>query len=271
MRSENTPALRVMSYNIRNGLAPDGINHWDRRNSMCVERLRASAPDIAGMQEAYDFQNAFILANLAGYAMVGVGRDDGKSRGEFAPILYRQERFDLVASGTFWLSETPDVPGSKSWDSTLPRIATWVTLRDRQAGNAELLAINTHFDHRGELARVESAKLLRNFASSSGGAMPVLITGDFNAAPESTAHGILVNDSAGPPVFRDVYATVSARTPGIPHNTFNGFADAPQDTHIDWILCTDHFAIESAAIDRYHDGPLFPSDHFPVIAGLRIR
>jgi endonuclease/exonuclease/phosphatase family metal-dependent hydrolase len=263
-------AMRVMSFNIRYGTAKDGENHWEKRKDLCVSRIAAFDPDLLGLQEVLDFQNAYILEKTGAYAALGVAREDGKLKGEFSTILYRKERFDVIESGTFWLSETPDVAGSKSWDSSLPRIATWARLKDKQAGGRELLYINTHFDHRGPLARLEAAKMLRTFATEKGKDLPVVLTGDFNSGPDSEPYKALLSDMADRIAFQDSYRLMHAANPEPSEGTAHAFKDAPVTPRIDWILFSKQFTVESAAIDRTRQGPLFPSDHFAVIATARL-
>lgn len=256
------PPLRVMSFNVRYGTAPDGENHWERRRELCAARIAAFDPDLVGLQEALAFQNAFLVEKLEGYGQLGVGRDDGRERGEFSTILYRKRRLEPLASGTFWLSETPEVPGSKSWDSALPRIATWARFRDRMDGGRELLAVNTHFDHRGVQARLQAARILRRFITEQAAGGPAVLLGDFNAAPGSEPYRALTGPEAGQVELRDTYAVRSAPETG----TYHGFGETARSARIDWILCTPHFEVLDAQIDRYHEGPLYPSDHYPVTA-----
>jgi len=126
------PELRVMSFNIRCATAPDGPNVWANRRELFVQTVREFDPDIFGSQEVVGVQAPELREPFADFTFVGVGRNDGKESGEMSPILFRSKRFEMVASGHFWLSETPEVPGSKSWDAAITRIATWVRLRDRK-------------------------------------------------------------------------------------------------------------------------------------------
>lgn len=260
---KDAPPLRVMTFNVRYGTAKDGDNHWDKRKELCASRVTLFDPDLLGLQESLDFQNAFILGKLKDFGQVGVGRDDGKDKGEFSTLMYRKERFELVESGTFWLSETPETPGSKSWDSSLPRIASWALLRDRKAGGRELVALNTHFDHRGPTARLESAKRIRSFLTAKAKGRPVVVTGDFNAGPGSAPYKALMDPGIDTLALTDVYASVYAANPEPSQGTTNAFKEAGT-TRIDWILCSKQFTPRAAAIDRHREGPLFPSDHFPV-------
>jgi endonuclease/exonuclease/phosphatase family metal-dependent hydrolase len=265
------PPLRVMTYNVRYGTAKDGENHWDQRKELCVSRALAFDPDVLGLQEALDFQNAYFMEKLRGYAQLGVAREDGKEKGEYTTLIYRKARLELVESGTFWLSETPDAPGSKSWDSSLPRIATWAVFRDLKAGNRELLALNTHFDHRGPQARLESGRLIRKFLTSKSNGRPVLVTGDFNAGPGSAPHQALVNPIEGSLPLVDVFAATLGGKPEPGIATGHGWQGERPGVRIDWILATPHFAPLDAAIDLHREGARWPSDHFPVTARVSWR
>lgn len=264
----DAPALRVMSFNIRYGAAQDGVNNWDKRRDLCAARIITAAPDLVGMQEALGYQNAFLLGQLKDYALVGVSREDGKDKGEFSPILYRTGRFTPVASGTFWLSETPEVAGSKGWDAPLPRIATWVRLRDQRRDGRELLCINTHLDSRGPKARLASAQQLRRFIAGQGKGLPVILTGDFNAGPGSEPVRALLDAGTDGVSLVDTYAVAHPNAPEAEGWTFHAFTGAPGKTRIDWILATPELAVRGVEIDRFQDGERFPSDHFPVIATL---
>ena len=191
-------AVRVMSFNIRYGTAKDGDNHWDHRREFLLETIRGFNPDLLGTQETLKFQRDWLAEQLDGYAVLGVGRNDGVDDGEMMALYYRRGRFELLDSGHFWLSETPDVVGSKSWDSSLPRMVTWVRLQDRrQSDGRPLLFLNTHFDHMGRTAREESSRLLRRKAATLGAESSIVVTGDFNAAADSEPYVALFSDSEG--------------------------------------------------------------------------
>ncbi len=152
-----------MSFNIRYGLANDGANSWEFRKERVAETIRVDGPDLLGTQEVQKFQLDFLLERLPGYAFAGVGREDGREKGEYCALFYREDRFENLGSGHFWLSATPEVPGSRSWDTSMSRMVTWVRLRDRRGGDRPFLFANTHFDHRGSQARLESARLVRRW------------------------------------------------------------------------------------------------------------
>lgn len=260
--------LTVMSFNVRYGTAKDGANHWDLRKDLCASRVTAFAPDVVGLQEALTFQNEFLLAKCPGYTAIGVARDDGKLAGEFSTLLVRTARFTIVDSGTFWLSETPEVPGSKSWDSSLPRIATWARLQDRQAGDRPLLVINTHFDHKGNVARKEAAKIIRRFIATRAADAAVIVTGDFNSAPGSEQYRTLTGMGNDGVLMHDAYAEIHRAKPEPNDGTAHAFKDMPVTARIDWILHSPAFMATSATIDRHRQGTMFPSDHYAVVAVL---
>ena len=265
------PELRVMSFNIRYGTAPDGENHWDRRKDFLVETILAFQPDLLGTQETLAFQRDYLAEKLPGYSVLGIGREDGKEQGEIMAIYWRKSRFDVLESGHFWLSTTPEVPGSKSWDSSLPRMVTWIKFRDREQPDAgPILWMNTHFDHRGEQARQESARLLRKRLIEMGKGCSLIVTGDFNAAEGSQPYQLLFGDTDGNPSpivdsFRVFYPER-----GSEEGTFSRFrADNTKGARIDWIGCSRDWQIIKAGIDRTSRDGRTPSDHFPVFVILK--
>ncbi|MBA4032034.1 MAG: hypothetical protein C0478_14245, partial [Planctomyces sp.] len=188
--------LRVMSFNIRYGTANDGPNHWEKRRDFLVQTIQAFDPDLLGTQETLGFQKDFIAEKIPGYTPFGVGREDGGTQGEMTAIFFRTSRFEKLGGGHFWLSETPEVVGSKGWDTSLPRMVSWVKLKDLQPGPKssaapEIYFFNTHFDHVGKVARIESAKLLRQQITTIAGNAPVILTGDFNSGESSRAYNEL--------------------------------------------------------------------------------
>lgn len=263
--------LRVMSFNIRYGTAKDGENHWDKRKEFLIERIKAFNPDLLGTQETLGFQRDYIAEHLTGYDVLGVGRDDGAEKGEMTALYFKRNRFEKLDGGHFWLSETPDKPGSKSWDAALTRMVTWVKLRDRQNKNAKpIMYFNTHFDHLGEQARLESAKLLRRRIVEQSKDCSVIVTGDFNAGEDSAPYKAFFGiDQNAPSPVRDTYRVIY---PGRDkrEGTFNGFKlDATDGDRIDWIGVSREWKVTRAVIDRTSKDGHLPSDHFPVMAVLQ--
>lgn len=259
--------VRVMSFNIRFGTAKDGENHWDKRKERVVDAIKAFAPDLLGTQETLGFQRDFLAEKLPEYEVLGVGRDDGGDKGEMMALYYKKDRFEKLEHGHFWLSETPDKVGSKSWDSSLPRMVTWVRLRDKQALDAQPIAFfNTHFDHMGKTARLESSRLVRLKLQEIGKGCSIIVTGDFNAGEGSPPYAALFEDDS--PVV-DTYRTAhSERTSD--EGTFSGFkAGNNGGARIDWIAVSRDWKIVDAQIDRTATEGRTPSDHYPITALLK--
>jgi endonuclease/exonuclease/phosphatase family metal-dependent hydrolase len=262
--------LRVMSFNVRLGVADDGANSWEHRKSLLAKTIQDFDPDLLGTQETWDFQAEYLLDQLPGRAYLGWDRHPGSDDGEQCGILYRTARFEKVDAGQFWLSETPEAPGSKSWDSSLPRVVTWIELRDRRRPGGRLFFFNTHFDHRGPEARRESARLLRARLRELGPSDAWVVTGDFNCPEASPPYEALVGTGSDALTVVDSYRAVHRRR-GEGEGTFSGFAGNRAGGRIDWILHSSHFETVSAAIDRTEEAGRFPSDHYPVTAILRWR
>ena len=260
--------LRVMSFNVRLGVADDGENSWEHRKALLARTVQDFDPDLLGTQETWGFQAEYLLEQLPGREYVGWPRRPGNPEDEEqCGILYRTARFEKLEAGQFWLSETPAVPGSKSWDSSLPRIVTWVRLRDRQGG-PEILFVNTHFDHRGPEARRESARLLRTRLPELAPAGEWILTGDFNCGDDSPPYRVLVEDGPGALTVVDTWRVAHpAKTAD--EGTFNGFSGRRTGARIDWVLHGAAFETVSAAIDRTEENGRNPSDHFPVTAVVR--
>jgi endonuclease/exonuclease/phosphatase family metal-dependent hydrolase len=258
-----SPDLSVMSFNIRYGTAPDGENAWEQRRDLLVGTVVAHDPDILGVQEALRFQLDAIGAALPGHTEIGVGRDDGDTAGEYAALLVRRGRFDVDTSGTFWLSDTPEVPGSMSWGNRVTRICTWVVLRDRATGG-RLAVFNTHLDHESQPARERGGGLILERVEQHAAGLPVLLLGDFNAGEDNPALALV--RAAG---FVDTYRAVDPDSAG--DGTFSGFRGDSTGAKIDHVLARGDWKVETADILRRRGGTRDPSDHFPVVATLRAR
>ncbi len=260
--------LTVMSFNIRYGTANDGDNHWTRRRDLLFDVVREQDADLIGLQEALASQIDEIVAAVPGYAVVGVGRDDGRAAGEFSAILFRTSRLRVAESGTFWFSDTPAVPGSKSWGNSITRISTWARFIDRN-GRA-FWHFNLHLDHQSQPSRVRSTELLaRRIAERSDPAEPVVVTGDFNVGEDNPAIHTLVGrpgETVGTLV--DTFRVLHRDATEV--GTFTGFkAGNTTGAKIDYVLVQPGTDVLSASIIRTSRDDRYPSDHFPVVATIR--
>lgn len=265
-----TPAapLRVMSFNIRYDNPNDGVNAWPNRKDWVASLVRYHGADVVGVQEALMRQLIDLDARLPGWSRVGVGRADGREAGEFAPILYRTDRLELIESGTFWLSPTPDAAGSKGWDAAIERIATWARFRDRSTG-CRVLLLNTHFDHIGEQARQESARLIRRRLATLANGLPVIVTGDLNTTPSSVAYRIFTRDTIAGALTPLADALTASRTPhNGPTSTWTEFKAIEPGRRIDYVMVSPGVDVLSHGILPDSWDGRFPSDHLPVLAAV---
>ncbi len=254
--------LRVMSFNIRYGTAQDGQNHWDLRKDFLVETIAEENPDVIGVQEALHAQLQFLLEQLPAYAMLGVGRDDGKTAGEYTAILYRKARLSVQDSDTFWFSDTPSVVASTSWGNKITRICTWA--RFTVDGRAPLYVYNVHLDHQSQPSRERSAKLLRERIEARQPKAPFVVTGDFNAGESNAAVATMTADGFALDTFRVLHKDAQ------PVGTFSGFeAQRVDGEKIDYVFVSPDLTVEEAAIVRTARSGRTPSDHFPVTARVR--
>jgi endonuclease/exonuclease/phosphatase family metal-dependent hydrolase len=259
-------SLQVMTFNIRYNNPRDSINAWPNRIDKVSSQILYHQPQLLGVQEALWGQIQDLRQALPQYKFVGVGRDDGDKKGEFSAIFYDTTRMQLLDNKTFWLSETPEVVGSKGWDAAICRIVTYARFRDRKT-RKEFYHFNTHFDHIGQEARRQSAKLLLQRVNQISGNMPAVITGDFNAKPDDEPIRIIV-DEKNPMHLKDSKAL--SKTPHYgPHSTFNSFkAHETGDQPIDYIFLKGKWDVwQHACLTQTWMG-LFASDHFAQITKL---
>lgn len=254
-------SIKVLTYNIRYDNPEDGENAWVHRRSEMVKFLLEQNPDIMGFQEVLNRQLEFLKTGLDQYHSLGVGREDGISKGEFSPLFFKKEKFDLLDQETIWLSETPEKPGI-GWDAALERIATVVVLQVKET-ERQVVVINTHYDHRGELARLESSKLLLDIIDKRYPGKPLILMGDLNAEPDSSPVKIFSEE------LMDTFLCKEKKGPNL---TFSGFTNMNYDTgpRIDYILIKNFdclfFQILTPGI-----GDRNLSDHLPVISVVEIH
>jgi endonuclease/exonuclease/phosphatase family metal-dependent hydrolase len=258
--------LKVATFNIRYGKAKDGDVSWDKRRGLFMRTVKSMDADVIGMQEVLAYQLDEIKAACPEYEFFGVGRNDGKRDGEFSPIGFRKDRFEQLAAGTIWLSETPEKVGSKGWDAALPRIATWARLRDTKSGQT-FLFFATHFDHIGKEARANSAKLLRSKVDALRDGLPVIVVGDFNATEDEPPYANLLGREGDANRLLDSFREAHPKR-GAGEGTFHGFKGDRDRNRIDWIVHTTDVKTLSCEIVHDSENGHYPSDHFPVAAVL---
>jgi endonuclease/exonuclease/phosphatase family metal-dependent hydrolase len=241
--------LRVATFNIRNSSAPDGDDSWPVRREATVAAIEELAADVVGLQEVLPDQLDYLRERFGGWEIVGAGRDDGVSAGEHSVVMVRPGLWTVASYETRWLSPTPEVPGSVGWDADLTRIATVVQL---ESAGLRVGVVNTHYDHLGETARVESSRLLDRWATPD---QPWILMGDLNAEPGSPPLKVL--SAAG---WTDALPTDAGGT----FHDFTGEADE----RIDHIL-VKRLHVVQAAVSHHRPGGRLPSDHWPVVATLR--
>ena len=256
--------LTVASFNLRYDNKGDSGNLWVNRAPVVASLIRFHGFDIFGTQEGLQNQLEDLGAALPEYTRYGIGRDDGREKGEHSAIFFKKEKFKLLDKGDFWLSETPDKPGP-GWDARLNRICSWVQLQDG-VSKKKFFFFNVHYDHQGVQARQESSKLILQKIQSIAGKSPVIFTGDLNGGHESEWYKTL----AASGFIKDVYRL--APHPYANGGSFNGFgATVGRYEIIDHIFVTPGFKVRRYGIltDTYRGK--YPSDHFPVLADLALE
>jgi endonuclease/exonuclease/phosphatase family metal-dependent hydrolase len=253
-----------MTFNVRHATDPTP-NSWEERLPLIRELLQRENPDLIGTQECYYHQIKDMLSVLPDYDYIGLGREGG-SRGEYSAIFYRRDRFDVLEYDHYWLSDTPGLIGSTTWNHEAPRMVTWGRFRELDSG-LQFYVCNTHMDHLSEEARIKGAALLAERTEEFDSALPVLITGDFNVGPDSESYRILHQGG-----FADTWNSAAKRG-GEDLGSFNNFKDPLGNGptwRIDWIMTRGGVQADSIRIVDDHREGRFPSDHFPVMAEMRL-
>lgn len=254
-------ALKVMTFNIRYGTANDGENNWQFRKDNVAVTIKDFNPDLFGLQEALQIQIDDLLKQLPNYAYVGVGRDDGKTSGEHSCIFYSKERFTVDSTETFWFSETPNITASKSWGNNITRICTWVKLHDKISGK-NFYMFNVHLDHESQPSREKSAELLIKRIKEK--TLPTILTGDFNCGDENTAVKTIIS-SGLIDTFRKLHKKKSDE------GTFHAFKGETGGDKIDFIFISKDFVAKKSEIVHKSFNGKYPSDHFPVVAEIKLK
>lgn len=261
--------LNIMTFNIRLDLASDSLNSWQYRKDKAASQILFHEADIIGVQEALNNQMQDLQHALTGYSYTGGGREDGKLKGEYSAIFYNTKRLELLKASTFWLSETPTVPGSKSWDAAITRIVSWAKFKDKLTGKI-FFHFNTHFDHMGKIARKESAYMILKAVDSLAGKTIAIVTGDFNSFPSDEPIQVITDK-------RNRLKLIDTKDVSItphygPTGSFNAFT--PKETSnetIDYIFFNHGITVlKHATLSESWQGK-FSSDHFPVWARLYLN
>lgn len=267
---ENKPLdLNVMTFNVRLDTPYDSLNSWPYRKDVATQTIRSHNADIVGTQEVLANQLNDLKMGLPDYNSIGVGRQDGKELGEYCAILYKKNRFKELHSGNFWLSETPEIAGSKGWDAACERVATWAVLEDLNS-KKQFFVINTHLDHMGQVARREGVTLLLDTIVKLSAGLPVILTGDFNATPESDVikH---VADTSNPNHL--VHTKDIASDKSGTDWTFHGFGKVPMEERefIDYIFVKPGTKVLKHTVLPEKSGDIFITDHSVVTAQIEIK
>jgi endonuclease/exonuclease/phosphatase family metal-dependent hydrolase len=262
--TEQQQPQKFMTYNLRYNNPNDGVNRWDARKENVADLLQNYQPDVFGTQEGLNDQITWLDSTLTDYSFVGVGRDDGKQKGEYCAVFYKTAKYNLIKQSTFWLSETPEEI-SVGWDAVLERICTYLLLENKQSGE-RFYVFNTHFDHIGEQARQNSSKLIYSkITESNPENYPCILMGDLNLTPETTAIQYLCE------VLDETKSLAGENSTG-PQGSFNGFKHAePVTDRIDYIFISkgdgkvNQFKIIDDQVEER-----YPSDHLPVLVEVEL-
>lgn len=260
--------IRVMTFNIRFDNPDDEQDAWPHRKDFVASMFRFHRNDIVGTQEGRHHQIVELDELLPEFEWVGIGRDAGDERGEFCAIYYRADRFDLIEQDTFWLSESPDEPGSMGWDTAITRITTWARLYDKK-NNRNVIVFNAHFDHIGTVARRESSKLILQKIDEIAEGDPVILIGDFNTTEDDDPYKVITRSDYDPaePVLYDGFYHSKYSHHG-PSSTWNGFRSIVPNRRIDYIFVDSNLTVEQHAILADIRDGRYPSDHLPVVADI---
>lgn len=261
--------MNVMTFNIRMDTQDDGSNQWSNRKDFAADLVKFHEVDIFGAQEVLNHQLNDLLQRLPDFSYVGVGREDGKTKGEYAPIFYKKDRFVLEDSGNFWLAEDMNAVGKKGWDAACERVATWGIFKDKLSGK-KFFFLNTHLDHMGKIARHEGASLVLEQAHKLAKGLPVIVTGDFNAIPDDDPIKVLTDKNDPRHV---VHSRELATLKYGPEWTFHNYGRISNNDRewIDYIFVKGNIRVLRNGVLTDTLNNLYPSDHCPIIATLIIN
>lgn len=267
--AQESAQMNVMSFNIRYDNRGDGNNQWKYRRDYAADLVKFYSPDIFGAQEVLHNQLMDLTERLPEYAYIGVGREDGKTKGEYAPVFYKKDRLKLIDSGNFWLAEDMNAVGKKGWDAACERVATWGIFEDIKSGK-RFLFLNTHLDHMGAVARHEGALLVLKQVDKLAAGIPAIVTGDFNASVYEEPIQVLLNgaDSRHLTDSRQIAALRYG-----PEGSWHDFGKVPLERMnlIDYIFIKGNVKVIRHGVLSETKGKLFPSDHYPILGTLLLE
>ncbi len=266
--TEKDVCINVMTFNVRYDNPDDGKNNWKFRKDRVANAILFYEADIVGTQEVLYNQLKDLKERLKNYNVVGVGREDGKTQGEYSAIFYKKSKFNEIESGYFWLSENPEAVGKKGWDAACERIATWIKLKENSS-NKEFFVLNTHFDHEGQIARKESVNLILSKIDKLAKELPIIVTGDFNSSPSSNVVKALTdnNNELALKNSRDLSPIVYGAD-----FTFHNFGKTPLEERqiIDYVFVKNNLQVIKHGILAETDKDEFLSDHNPVLVKIKL-
>ncbi len=258
-RNERNLNLEIMTYNIRYASDQADIHNWNIRRDGILKSF--SGIDIAGLQEVLPVQIEYLRSNLPDYGLIYRSREKDPDEGEGVPLFYRKDKFLLLDSGIFWLSDTPEIPGSNTWEAACNRIATWGKFENK-SGNQEFFVFNTHLDHISQYAREKSVHLILKRISELASEYPVILMGDFNVEDDNTVYQMIRGNQLTD-TYRDIHHQADSTD-----LTFHGWRNVIGLTRIDYIFVSGHFITRSSEVIRRKINGQFPSDHLPVVSKI---
>lgn len=268
LKAQQGDSLKIMTWNIRLDIASDGENQWKYRSKPLASFIMRQQPDVLGVQEALPNQVKQLKCKTKGYKVIGVGRDDGAKGGEYNALYYKVKNLRLVRSGTFWLSETPHLAGSRGWDAACNRIATWAEFEQKKSGK-HFFVMNTHFDHMGDTARINSAILIKDKLAELAKKLPVVLMGDFNVSSDHRVFRILTYPE-NEITLGNTRERAECNKSG-PDVSFVDFdPDYKPSSPIDFIFATWNFKVGSSTIYDFRKKGVYWSDHLPVIVVMAL-
>ena len=261
-QNEKILDLDLMTYNIRYAADKPEIHSWNNRRNGIIKSI--SGIDIAGLQEVLPVQVNDLTSNLPDYSITGRSREQNPEEGEGVPIIYKKDRFLLLYSGTFWLSDNPHIPGSNTWNAACNRIVTWGRFRDKQTG-INFFVFNTHLDHISQHAREKSIQLILNTIRLMAPGSPVILMGDFNVEENNNVYKSIIDSG-----LKDTYREIKAAS-GSADLTYHGWQNETGLTRIDYVFVSSDFQVKNTQVIKKKENGIFPSDHFPVVTHIVLK